>query len=121
MSNPTSGSERRGYRGGRTRTYPKSVLTWHLQVRALSDEQYAKAIVLGSGNAAQGVRIALDRTELQGAQAAAPRTRAEAETWVALRKARISAGVSTDDEEDDFETDNAGTDEPYEDPESDND
>jgi hypothetical protein len=101
MVNRVSGPARQGYRGGRVPAYPEGTQVWPLQIRPLSDEHYAKAIVLGSGNAAQGVRIALDRATLNESQAGAPRTRMAAEDWIALRKIKARLGMPYEDNEDD--------------------
>lgn len=92
--NKTFGTNRKGYRGGRIPTYPKDTVTWPITVK-LSDQDYAIAVYLGLGNAARGVRIAIQHAAGRLAPTVSvPSTRIEAERIVRPAKKRVAVLVS---------------------------
>lgn len=82
--NYTYGENRRG---SRKPVYPEGTQTETRSI-LLSDAEWAKAVLLGNGNTATGVRRALKFTPLDARDKDAPRDRLGAWNFVRLRKIR---------------------------------
>lgn len=87
--NTTSGANRRGNRDGRKPIYTDGTETYSIAL-VVSESEYAAAMVLGTGKAAQGAREALRRI-IATLPPGMPQTRAEAYEWAVIERRKRSA------------------------------